>query len=63
MNTLSRYWVWYFCAMPTTSSWGAAKELEGACSGRRKVGPAEYQADGVLYHPEASRFSGLIQLP
>ena len=40
----------------------AAKELEGAGSGRRKIGPADYQAKGVLNLPEASRFSSLIQL-
>ena len=41
----------------------ATKELEGAGSGRRTIGPADYQAEGVLYLPEASRFSSLIQLP
>lgn len=41
----------------------AAKELEDKSSGRRKIGPADYQARGVLYLPEASRFSTLIQLP
>jgi type I restriction enzyme M protein len=41
----------------------AAKELEGAGSGRRKIGPADYQARGVLYLPEAARFSALITLP
>jgi len=41
----------------------AAKELEGTGGGRRKIGPADYQARGVLYLPEASRFSALIQLP
>ncbi|MGV8122680.1 MAG: N-6 DNA methylase [Candidatus Xenobiia bacterium LiM19] len=41
----------------------AAKELEGAGSGRRKIGPADYQARGVLYLPEAARFSALIALP
>ena len=41
----------------------AAKELEGTGIGRRKIGPADYQARGVLYLPEASRFSTLIQLP
>ena len=41
----------------------AAKELEGAGGGRRKIGPADYQARGVLYLPEAARFSTLIQLP
>ena len=41
----------------------AAKELEGAFSGRRTIGPVDYQAEGVLYLSEASRFSSLIQLP
>ena len=41
----------------------AAMELEGAGSGRRTIGPADYQAEGVLYLPEASRFSSLIRLP
>jgi type I restriction enzyme M protein len=41
----------------------AAKELEGSGGGRRKIGPADYQARGVLYLPEKSRFSSLIQLP
>lgn len=41
----------------------AAKELEGAGSGRRKIGPADYQAKGVLYLPEAARFSALIAQP
>jgi type I restriction enzyme M protein len=41
----------------------AAKELEGTSSGRRTVGPTDYQARGVLYLPETARFSALIQLP
>jgi type I restriction enzyme M protein len=41
----------------------AVKELEGKASGRRKIGPADYQARGVLYLPKAARFSALIQLP
>jgi type I restriction enzyme M protein len=41
----------------------AAKELEGSGGGRRKIGPADYQARGVLYLPEKARFSSLIQLP
>jgi type I restriction enzyme M protein len=41
----------------------AAKELAGAGGGRRKIGPADYQARGVLYLPEAARFSALITLP
>jgi type I restriction enzyme M protein len=40
----------------------AAKELTGKSGGRRKIGPADYQARGVLYLPEVSRFSALIQL-
>ncbi|MEI6309657.1 MAG: class I SAM-dependent DNA methyltransferase [bacterium] len=41
----------------------AAKELEGTSSGRRIIGPADYQAKGVLYLPETARFSTLIRLP
>lgn len=41
----------------------AAKELEGKGGGRRKTGPADYQAKGVLYLPKAARFSALIQMP
>ena len=41
----------------------AVKELEGKGGGRRKIGPADYQAKGVLYLPETARFSALIQLP
>ena len=63
MNTLSRYWVWYFCAMPTTSSLRQSKEFKGAGSGRGTIGPADYQAEGVLYLPEASHFSIVIPLP
>jgi len=40
----------------------AAKEVEGKSSGRRKIVPADYQARGVLYLPEAARFSSLIKL-
>jgi type I restriction enzyme M protein len=32
-------------------------------SGRRKIGKADYQAQGVLYLPEESRFSYLLGLP
>src|SRR5664280_3841272 len=31
----------------------AAKELAGQGGGRRKVGPVDYQAKGVLYLPDA----------
>jgi type I restriction enzyme M protein len=41
----------------------AVQELAGASSGRRRIGPADYQARGVLYLPETARFSTLIQLP
>ncbi|HPV39315.1 MAG TPA: class I SAM-dependent DNA methyltransferase [Candidatus Hydrogenedentes bacterium] len=41
----------------------AAKELAGTSSGRRTIGPADYQARGVLYLPEEARFSALITLP
>jgi len=41
----------------------AAKEIQGTGGGRRKVGPADFQARGVLYLPEAARFSSLIRLP
>jgi hypothetical protein len=32
-------------------------------SGRRTIGKADYQAKGVLYLPEAARFSTLLNLP
>ena len=41
----------------------AAEELAGSATGRRSIGPADYQARGVLYLPEEARFSSLIQLP
>jgi len=41
----------------------AEKELAGKSTGRRKIGPADYQAQGVLYLPEESRFSNLLRLP
>jgi type I restriction enzyme M protein len=37
--------------------------LAGTTTGRRKIGPADYQARGVLYLPEAARFSTLLNLP
>ena len=39
------------------------KEIEGKGVGRRKIGPADYQAKGVLYLPEEARFSSLLKLP
>jgi type I restriction enzyme M protein len=40
-----------------------AKALEGGGGGRRRIGPVDYQALGVLYLPEGARFSALIKLP
>lgn len=37
-------------------------ELAGAGSGRRVIGKADYQARGVLYLPEESRFAKLLRL-
>lgn len=34
----------------------AEKELAGKSTGRRQIGPADYQARGVLYLPEGARF-------
>ena len=39
------------------------KELEGKGTGRRKIGPADFQARGVLYLPQEARFSSLLKLP
>ena len=41
----------------------AQKEIGTSGSGRRSVGKADYQARGVLYLPEAARFSTLLELP
>jgi type I restriction enzyme M protein len=41
----------------------AKAKLEGKSSGRRSIGKADYQAQGVLYLPEQARFSTLLQLP
>lgn len=41
----------------------AHAELEGKGSGRRKIGPADYHARGVLYLPGQSRFDYLLDLP
>ncbi len=39
------------------------KELEGEGTGRKKIGKERYQAKGVMYLPEESRFSSLLKLP
>ncbi len=41
----------------------ARKQIEGQSSGRRKIGKTDYQARGVMYLPDQSRFSALIALP
>lgn len=41
----------------------AQKEIEGKGSGRRTIGPRDYQAKGVLYLPDKARFSFLQAQP
>jgi type I restriction enzyme M protein len=41
----------------------AQDELEGKAVGRRKISRIDYQTLGVLYLPEAARFSTLLTLP
>ncbi len=41
----------------------AEAELAGQSTGRRQIGPADYQARGVLYLPPEARFSNLLRLP
>ena len=38
-------------------------ELTGQSTGRRKIGPTDYQAKGVMYLPNEARFSSLLNLP
>src|SRR5436190_9312492 len=40
----------------------AEAELQGSSTGRRTIGKANYQARGVLYLPEPSRFANLLLL-
>jgi len=41
----------------------AAAELAGQSTGRRQIGKADYQAQGVMYLPEKARFGYLLNLP
>src|SRR5207245_3159790 len=41
----------------------AQKKMTQQASGRRKIGKTDYQARGVLYIPEKSRFGNLLNLP
>ena len=38
-------------------------DLKPQAGSRRKIGPADYHAAGVIYLPETARFSHLLQLP
>lgn len=41
----------------------AEAELAGQSTGRRKIGPADYHAQGIMYLPDQARFSTLLKLP
>jgi len=41
----------------------AEKELVGKATGRRTIGKADYQAQGVMFLPAEARFSKLLKLP
>jgi type I restriction enzyme M protein len=41
----------------------AEVDLAGQDTGRRKIGPKDYQAKGVMYLPAEARFSSLLNLP
>jgi len=41
----------------------ARAEIEAKASSRRRVGPSEYNAQGVIYLTDAARFSYLLDLP
>lgn len=41
----------------------AEKQLAKKKTGRREIGPTDYHAMGVMYLPDASRFSKLLDLP
>jgi len=41
----------------------AEKQLAKKETGRREIGPTDYHAMGVMYLPDASRFSKLLDLP
>jgi len=41
----------------------ARPQVEAKASARRKIGPSDYQAAGVIYLPPAARFSALLELP
>lgn len=41
----------------------AERDLAGKGSGRRTIGPADYQAKGVMYLPDEARFEEVLKLP
>jgi type I restriction enzyme M protein len=41
----------------------AEAELKGKSTGRRTIGKTDFQAKGVVFIPDAARFSRLLQLP
>src|SRR5438132_2480720 len=41
----------------------AEAALRGTATGRRSIGKTDYQARGVLYLPEQSRFAALLAVP
>src|SRR6266704_4905222 len=41
----------------------AQKKMPQQASGRRKIGKTDYQARGILFLPEQSRFGYLLNLP
>lgn len=41
----------------------ARKRIEAKASARRKVGPSDYQAEGLIYLAPESRFNALLELP
>src|ERR1700730_1305330 len=41
----------------------AESELGGKSTGRRRMGPADYPANGVLSLPDSARFETLLRLP
>ncbi|MGA8745473.1 MAG: class I SAM-dependent DNA methyltransferase [Solirubrobacterales bacterium] len=41
----------------------ARERIEAKGSARRKIGPTEYQAEGLFYLPEEARFGALLDLP
>ena len=50
--------------MRLDDAFGRAKaKLTAKSTGRRTIGKTDYQAQGVLYLPEAARFSKLLDLP